>query len=118
MKEGNNLKRYYGLRFGIFTICASVLFAFMMYFIPAVVPPLKIFLFPLVACLAGMIIIFDGLEKSYITYKLLALFFILLPISFVLIFNNISWPALIILALFVIVGLIALFQKFSSKRGY
>jgi hypothetical protein len=119
MKEINNLKRYYGLRFGIFTICASILFAFMMYFIPTVVPSLKIFSFPLVVCLAGIFIIFDSIGKSYIiAYKLLALLIILLPISFVLIFDNIPWQVYIILLLFVIVGLIALFQRFSLKRGY
>lgn len=104
----------WGLRFGVFTICASILFAWMMYYLPQAVPPLKLFLFPVMGCLFGTQIIFESYKISYISDKLLGLIFILLGIIFL--FVGAPWYVTIMSGLFIVAGLTVLYQTFKNPR--
>ncbi len=105
-----------GLKFGIFAIGASIVIAWMMYYLPPVVPPLKVFLFPVVILVFGLEIIFESLGRLSTSHKLMGLAFILLSVAFMSIFNNAPWYAVIIPILFIIAGLVILYQSFFLKK--
>jgi steroid 5-alpha reductase family enzyme len=111
------LKINWGLRFGIFTVCSSLLFTWMAYSLPVVVPPLKIFLFPVVGCVIGAQLILESYKKYYISDKLFGLAFVLFGVTFISIFNNIPWYAIIIPILLSVGGLVILYQSFSRNKN-